>query len=879
LNPRLGAFLAHPGEVEELRRDLEEARDQQSAASEVLSALGRSKSDLEPVFETVVQHAIRLCRADTGQIFILDGGAYRLAFELGGSAGHRDLLARTPIEPGIGTVVGKVALQRQMIHIPDVRADRDYDWQEAVRVGGQRTMLGVPMVGEGEVIGVISLGRAEVNPFTPRQIDLVTTFAAQGVIAIQNGSLFRQLETNTEELAHTVEELEALNAVGDAVSSTLDLQEVLRTIVMYAVELSETDGGSIFEFEDDTKEFHVSTAYGTSDELLDALRATRISLGETIVGQAVVDRQPKHVPDLETGPSDPHTERLLEHGWRSMLAVPLLRENRILGVLVVRRKTPGEFSSETADLLETFASQSALAIQNAQLFREIAEKSDQVEVASRHKSEFLASMSHELRTPLNAVIGFSDVLLEGLFGDLNAKQREYLQDIRGSGQHLLELLNEILDLSKIEAGRTELEPTSFSLAQALEHGLVMVRDRAAQHRIELHLDAEPELGSIVADELKVKQVILNLLTNAVKFTPEGGRVAVKARRLNGDFLVTVHDTGVGIPERDQARIFESFQQGGRLAKEEGTGLGLTLSRRIVELHGGKLWVESETGKGSTFSFTIPVLQDSVDALRMVSRESIAEGEGPTHDGGNTILIVEDDKSSADLLSLHLTGAGFSVEVARDGLRGLELARQLRPAGIVLDIKLPKLDGWDLLSSVKATPELADVPVIIVSMLDERGKGFALGAADYLVKPVAREQVLAALERCVTVADERRKVLVIDDDPRAVEFIGAVLEHEGYTVVRAPGGAEGVAMARSVGPSLVLLDLLMPELDGFEVVERLRADPETADIPIVILTAKTMTAADKRRLNGQISYLARKGEFDRTALVDLVGRFSRAPSPS
>jgi signal transduction histidine kinase/CheY-like chemotaxis protein len=724
------------GEVERLHEDLEQVREQQKATSEVLDVLGRFDSDQQPVFETVVENARTLCRAETGQIHIFDGSHYQVAFVAGGSGSYRELLVNNPIPLGTGTLVGRVGLERRTIHIPDVLEDPDYDWHDILERGGQRTMLGVPIFDEDQVIGVVSLARTQVDPFSKRQIELVSTFAAQGAIAIQTGNLFKRLESQRVELARSVEELQALADVGEAVNSTVDLREVLRTIVTLAVEFSATDGGSIFEFDAEQQEFKLSTAYGTDDELIKDLQATRIRLGETVVGRAAATGKTQAIADLSTAPSDPHLELLRRHGWRSMLAVPLLRKDRILGALVVRRKRPGEFSDEVTDLLETFASQSTLAVQNAHLFREIAEKSHEVEVASRHKSEFLASMSHELRTPLNAVIGFSDVLLEGMFGELNEKQRDYLEDIRDSGRHLLELLNEILDLSKIEAGRMRLEPGPFSISSVLEDALRMVRDRASQHAVELSVNVGTGIGMLFADELKIKQVILNLLTNAVKFTPDGGRVEVGARRLDGRIEVTVVDNGIGIPVEDQARIFESFEQGKREAKEEGTGLGLTLSRKIVELHGGQIWVESEAGQGSTFGFSIPT---EVAKPPVEPTPAIPGGElGQSEDGRPTILLVEDDEHSIDLLSLHLTGAGFKVQLARDGRQGLNLARSLHPAGIVLDIILPRLDGWDLLASVKADPDVADIPVIIVSMLDERGKGFALGAAEYLVKPVGRD---------------------------------------------------------------------------------------------------------------------------------------------
>ena len=300
---------------------------------------------------------------------------------------------------------------------------------------------------------------------------------------------------------------------------------------------------------------------------------------------------------------------MLRTGYRAILAVPLLRDERLIGALVMGRKIAGEFTSGVIELLTTFANQSALAIQNARLFRELAYKSRQLEVASQHKSEFLANMSHELRTPLNAIIGFSEVLTERMFGELNEKQDEYLKDIYVSGTHLLSLINDILDLSKIEAGRMELESTEFHLPTAIENALTLVRERAGRRSLGLQTNIDDRLGQIQADERKVRQVVLNLLSNAIKFTPEGGRIEVGAVPKDGFVEVSVSDTGTGIAPEDQEKVFEEFRQVGTAAKKiEGTGLGLTLCRKFVELHGGRIWVKSELGQGSTFTFTIPMRQ-------------------------------------------------------------------------------------------------------------------------------------------------------------------------------------------------------------------------------------------------------------------------------
>ena len=386
--------------------------------------------------------------------------------------------------------------------------------------------------------------------------------------------------------------------------------------------------------------------------------------------------------------------------------------------------------------METFASQSALAVFNARVFRELERKSAELQVASQHKSDFLASMSHELRTPLNAVIGFSEVLLERMFGDLNERQEEYLRDILNSGTHLLELLNEILDLSKIEAGRMELEHSVFSLHGTIEHAIALVRERAVLHGISVTLEMDPRLDLIESDELRFKQVLLNLLSNAVKFTPNGGQVAVRAVRIDERLAVTVTDNGIGIPAEYRERIFESFQQGQRGAsREEGTGLGLTLCRRIVTLMGGTMSLQTEVGVGSTFGFTVPLREARVSVA-----QDLDEDLDPV------VVVIDDDRASFDLMSAYLAGHGVRVVRARDGKEGLDAVRRFRPVATVLDILLPGIDGWEVLEKLRADRETQALPVIIASIVDERTRGLAAGATDYLVKPVGRDELLGALRR-------------------------------------------------------------------------------------------------------------------------------------
>jgi len=589
-----------------------EALELQTATSEILRTIAQAQTDAQPVFDTIVQSAARLCHASNAGIFLTDGVMIYHPANYGGSpegrAAFRALFPR-PLEGKSATAAA--ILSCSVVHVRDIEEPSVFEiTREAGLLLGFRSIVSVPMLREGEAVGAISVNRLEPGRFSDAEVALLKTFADQAVIAVENVRLFKELEARTSALARSVDQLTALGEVGRAVSSTLDLETVLTTIVSRAVQLSGLDGGVVFEYDEGAEEFVQRAATETGGKLAEVRRATRISKGEGALGQTAITLEPVQIPDITvSGAYESRLrESLIESGIRAILAVPMLREGQLIGCLGVTRNQPGDFPTETIDLLRTFATHSALAIQNARLFHEIEDKSRQLEAASRHKSEFLANMSHELRTPLNAVIGFSEVLLQRMFGALNDKQDEYLKDIYASGQHLLSLINDILDLSKIEAGRMELVPAPFHLPTALDNAVTLVRERAARHGITLELDLDSRLGELVGDERKVKQVLLNLLSNAVKFTPEGGCISLKASRKDGLVEIAVTDTGIGIAPEDQAAIFEEFRQVGsdETRKQEGTGLGLTLAKRFVELHGGRIWVESEPGRGSTFTFTLPV---------------------------------------------------------------------------------------------------------------------------------------------------------------------------------------------------------------------------------------------------------------------------------
>jgi signal transduction histidine kinase/CheY-like chemotaxis protein len=723
--------------ISQLERDLSDSREQMRATGEVLSALGRSVADPDALLGTIVGSVRELCRADVSQIHLLNGDRFELASESGSPELYRDWIAAHPMLLDRGTLLGRVALDRMTQQIPDVLADPLYGRPDSQQMGGFRTIIGAPMLLDDEVVGVLLLWREAVDPFDDKGCDLLTTFAIQAAVAIKQVQLVGALDKRTDQFARQVEQLEALGEVSQVVSSSLELEEVLSTIVSHAVELSGTDGGSMMEYDEDTRCFRVRFALATSDAVLTALRDTPFGLDDTLVGRAAREGRPLQAEDLTQVVGDPHIEILAADGWRSLLAVPMLREGRIVGALVVRRRQTGAFGDEIADLLETFASQSALALVNARLYRELERKSAELEVASRHKSEFLASMSHELRTPLNAVLGFSEVLLERMFGEINERQEEYLRDIWGSGKHLLELLNEILDLSKVEAGRMELEVSEVDVKRALEYGTALVRERASAHHIGVSIDCDEDVRTVRTDELRFKQVVVNLLSNAVKFTPDGGSVLARARIVGDQLVVSVADSGIGVQAADRERIFESFQQGGRgPSSEEGTGLGLTLSRRIVELFGGRLWLESAVGEGSTFSFSVPLPRHAATP---------ATPTGDSDEGEHAdVVLIEDDRPSLDLLTVYLTAVNLQVTVARDGVEGVMAVRRVKPRAVILDIRLPRMDGWDVLAALKADETTSHIPVIIVSVVDERQRGLAMGASAYLIKPIRREDLIAQL---------------------------------------------------------------------------------------------------------------------------------------
>ena len=745
------------------------------------------------------------------------------------------------------------------------RDDEDITQEESklLQAHDAQTALLLPITARGHMLGLAIVWETEgPRRFTEGEIALGQTLTHQAAIALENARLF-------EETREQVRRTELLLEASEAAASTLDSTEVMRRLARAVAHAIGADMTGAYVVDATGKVLQPIAGYCVPKEHIETYTKFRIPLkGQAFVEEAWRNQKAAFTDDV---PNDKrfHKETSRLFPAQSALLLPMIvRGETIGGLWAVWWEEVHHFAEEELQLAEGIVREAAVAIQNAHLFEEVEasgielqqrakaleEANTRLQELDRLKSQFLAHMSHELRTPLNSVIGFSEVLYDGLVGQLTPEQLECADNILGSGEHLLALINDILDLSKIEAGRMRLEMATFEVKGWLEEVQKTIAPLVEKKSQSLRIELAENLPPLIADPFRIKQVLINLLGNANKFTPEGGHITLSCRLADPETMIfSVTDTGIGIKPEDQEIIFEEFRQSSSVSvgEAEGTGLGLTISKRLVEMHGGHIWVDSEYGVGSTFSFLLPI---SSKAKSGAARDTIVLSET------KTVLVVEDDRQFNNLLSFYLRQEGYIPVQHYTGTNVLERVLELRPDIITLDLKLPARNGWEVLRILKSNARTKDIPVLVISVVEDGELALQLGATDYLVKPVRRHDIQNLLDRLTPSEPTEQKavkVLIVDDDRDIIELLREMLSDKRYEMLTAYEGEEGFNVANSEHPDVVLLDLMMPGTSGFDMLKKLRAQDETANIPVIVLTAIDVTPKQRRFLEETTVKIMRK----------------------
>lgn len=680
-------------------------------------------------------------------------------------------------------------------------------------------------------------------------------------------------------------ELQALNQIAMTANQSLELQGLLETTLEKVLEVMGFESGYIELLDPKENRLVMKSHFGLSSALLDQLQ---VAANGRPLSQEVFQTQ---APIILERAHQAEAHPFMQAGYQTLIAFPLQSKNKIIGTFTLASRAVHSFTVQDLQLLSSIGNQVGTAVENAYLYQKEQETVEKLVEMDRIKSEFLSNVSHELRTPLTSIIGFSEILLDHLAGDLSSEQESYVRNMNTSGQHLLEIINNLLDLSKIKAGKMEVYPHSFSLRSLLETTQQTIIPMTYKKGLQFDVSVEEGLDTIYSDEGKIKQILLNLLGNAVKFTPPKGTISLHVGRYRlgraQAIEVTVRDTGIGIPAHLLGKIFDEFQQidGSYTRDYPGTGLGLAITKRFVDILGGEVTVESQTGVGSTFRVLIPLPQEGqIQQIQTIAPAEQERGLQPyafpsqgVDEERPRILIVEDDPAVAKLLALYLTQEGYAVVHAYDGQDAVEKAQELRPFAITLDIMLPRIDGWEVLKKLKTLPATKDIPVIIVSIVENPTLGFSLGAVDYFTKPINRKGLIDSLKKYSMTQSIIRKpinFLVIEQDTTVMEQIGSILDEERFGVIKTNKGEEGVALAVEVQPDLILLDLMLENISGIETIHRLKQHPTAKNIPIILFSSRELTGEEKNVLDGQVREIIYKGPSLKDTLIQEVRKFEK-----
>lgn len=707
--------------------------------------------------------------------------------------------------------------------------------------------------------------------------------------------------TLEQKVAARTRELQALNQIATTVNQSLELQELLDSALEKVIEVTSFESGYVELLDAEKNKLHLKSYRGFTADLLNL--SVDPSEGASESRQLSREVVETHAPViLENAQAANVGIPLIAAGYRTFIAFPVQSKNKIIGTFTLASRTPHSFTAQDLQLLSSIGNQLGTALENASLYQKEQETVGKLMELDRIKSEFLSNISHELRTPLTSIIGFSEILLDKLAGELSAEQESFIKNMNTSGQYLLEIINNLLDLSKIKAGKMEIHSQRFSLRELIKTIQQTIIPMTYKKGLLFEVIVDDEIDMIYTDEGKMKQILLNLLGNAVKFTPAKGEIGLQVKKSRSAgapaIEIAIQDTGIGIPENALKKIFDEFQQidGSYTRDYPGTGLGLAITKRFVEILNGEISVNSQTGLGTTFKVVIPVqemrpslsqeppLHVARDAkieptesrpISLPSKGLHKEPEGAKGDRPK-ILVVEDDPAVAKLLALYLNQDGYSVIHAYNGEEAIEKAQELRPFAITLDIMLPQIDGWEVLKKLKTLPATRDIPVIIVSIVENPTLGFSLGAVDYFTKPIDRKGLIESLKKYSNSTHGRKpmNLLVIEHESNLLHQVGAILDEEPFGIIKATQGEEGVALAIEIQPDLILLDITLGDISGFETIHRLKQHPTARNIPIILFASRELTQEEKRILDGQVREIVYKGPSLKETLIHEVRKFEK-----
>jgi len=846
-------------------------RAQELAVLNELSQSLTSRNDVEGVLEETFQGASRLLDTANFYIALYDDETQTVSFPLAFDAGQR--VQWRSREMGKGLTEYIIHSQQPVL----VREDMP-KWlaEKGIETVGPMapSWMGVPLKIGDRVLGVMAIQSYDTpRAYDERELELLTAIASQTAIALESARLFEETQEEAQRRA-------LINEVLQAASTSLEPEAVLRqtgAIISQRLEMPT----NILMWDPEEHALQPLTAHDyTGAEVTPSEDFLITEEMNPVMFEAIRTRQLQILLDVPTHTYGAMSRMAQRFAVQDAAYVPLTARDRVIGILALGRQ-PGHPPIDEGSLsfIQIVGANLSVALENARLYEEAVETAQRLREVDKLKSEFLANMSHELRTPLNSIIGFSRVILKGIDGPLNDRQQQDLEAIYGSGQHLLGLINDILDISKIEAGKMELNFSQVNLADVvggvMSTAIALVKDKP----VDLQQSIPDDLPLITADERRVRQVLLNLVSNAAKFTNEGF-VHVEAQVEGPNVLVSVSDTGAGIPEDKLDEMFEAFTQldSSSTREHEGTGLGLTITRSFVDLHGGEVWAESKVGVGSTFYFTLPI--------EGAPPEKEEEEEGQTHEESPKpsqeldkepkalVLCVDDDEGVIKLFRRYLSQQGYQIVGLTDANQVVAEAKRLQPHAITLDVMMPEKDGWQVIRELKDHSETSHIPVIMCTIVGDEDRGISLGASDYLVKPIMEQELVTALDR-LDREDGNHKVLVVDDQPKDRDLLRQMIASQGeYEVIEAGGGEEAIALVRNARPDIIILDLMMPVVDGFAVLESVKADEATRSIPIIVVTAKELTVEDRRRLNSGIETLIQKGLLEQEELLEDVARALR-----